>query len=141
MMIPQPTHGSFGEIIIVALTFFLICMSALRAKNKRKPQKKPTPSPAAPQMQTTGQLRKNPKPTAMTSDRHMSSLHESFKNLEDRNNDWLANQLKEEKALEGKLSAMYYLKKNHEANCDAKKIRDVHRRNCDAEGIDRGSIS
>ena len=73
-------------------------------------------------------------------DNSLHSLHESFKDLEDRNNDWLARQLREEKVLERKMSAMYSLKKHHEENCDARSVRDSHRRNCDAEGIDRGTV-
>lgn len=48
-----------------------------------------------------------------------------FRRLEDRENDWLARQLREEKASEKRFSAMFGLKLEHAMRCDA-------------EGIDNG---
>ena len=58
-----------------------------------------------------------------------------FRALEDRNNDWLAKQLREERFYEKKFSAMYGLKRQHAANCDADSLRREHEENCDAEEL------
>lgn len=58
-----------------------------------------------------------------------------FRALEDRNNDWLAKQLREERFYEQKFSAMYGLKRQHAANCDADSLRREHEENCDAEEL------
>lgn len=57
----------------------------------------------------------------------------SFKNsgtvstfLEDRNNDWLANQLREEHRAFKKTSEMFDLKIEHVSHCDAKILKQTH---------------
>lgn len=56
--------------------------------------------------------------------------------MEDRNHDWLAKQLAEERIAYFRTSAMFDLKMSHAANCDAAKLRDQHERSCDAGGVD-----
>ena len=56
--------------------------------------------------------------------------------MEDRNHDWLAKQLAEERVALFKTSAMFDLKMSHAAKCDAKELRDSHAKNCDAGGVD-----
>ena len=58
--------------------------------------------------------------------------------MEDRNNDWLARQLKEEKYLlsHGPLSD---LGASHDRHCAADELKRSHSRSCDADGIDRGT--
>ena len=43
----------------------------------------------------------------------------AYRRLEDRENDWLARQLREEKASEKRFSAMFGLKLEHAMRCDA----------------------
>lgn len=43
----------------------------------------------------------------------------AYRRLEDRENDWLARQLREEKASEKRFSAMFGLKLEHALRCDA----------------------
>ena len=43
----------------------------------------------------------------------------AYRRLEDRENDWLAQQLREEKASEKRFSAMFGLKLEHVLRCDA----------------------
>ena len=56
--------------------------------------------------------------------------------LDDREHDWLAGQLREERAAKKRMSDMFELKAYHEANCDAEALRRFHASDCDAEGID-----
>ncbi|MCR4740472.1 MAG: hypothetical protein K5886_09485 [Lachnospiraceae bacterium] len=66
-----------------------------------------------------------------------------YRRMEDRKNDWMAKQLRYEKAAYYEVRKMfdfkYDAKSDHEKNCDAGIVRDEHRRNCDAEGIDTGT--
>ena len=59
----------------------------------------------------------------------------SYLLLEDRENDWLARQIREESECERHFSAMYGLKRQHAANCDADSLRREHEENCDAEEL------
>ena len=57
---------------------------------------------------------------------------------DDRSNDWMARQLRDEAIAMVKVSDMFKLKQSHSSNCDAEFIRRFHESNCDAEGIDNG---
>ena len=59
--------------------------------------------------------------------------------IHDDRNDWLSQQLAEEKRSERLMSAMFGLKLEHALDCDAGKIRDAHAANCDAEEVKRYS--
>lgn len=52
----------------------------------------------------------------------------AYRRLEDRENDWLAQQLREEKASERKFSAMFGLKLEHALRCDADGIDNAEGR-------------
>ena len=56
--------------------------------------------------------------------------------MDDREHDWLAGQLREEKAAKRRMSAMFELKAEHAADCDAETLKRFHASNCDAEGVD-----
>ncbi|MCR5420668.1 MAG: hypothetical protein K6E98_06670 [Lachnospiraceae bacterium] len=64
---------------------------------------------------------------------------EGFNLLDDRNNDWLAKQLNEEKKSKQLISEMFQLKQEHLNNCDAEFIKRFHASNCDAQAIDDGN--
>lgn len=53
--------------------------------------------------------------------------------LEDRDNDWLASQLREERRSGNRMSDMFDLKEEHANNCDAYAIKREHERNCGRE--------
>ncbi len=55
---------------------------------------------------------------------------------DDRNNDWLAQQLREEHKAFKATSEMFDLKIEHASHCDARLLEQFHRRNCTASGID-----
>ena len=55
---------------------------------------------------------------------------------DDKTNDWLARQLREEHRAFKATSEMFDLKIEHASHCDARLIEQFHRRTCDAHGID-----
>ena len=55
---------------------------------------------------------------------------------DDRNGDWLARQLMDERRSLVMVNIMFQLKGNKE-NANAKMLKEMHERNCDANGIDR----
>ncbi|MCR5398839.1 MAG: hypothetical protein K6E68_04810 [Lachnospiraceae bacterium] len=56
--------------------------------------------------------------------------------MDDREHDWLAGQLRDERAAKRRMSDMFDLKMEHTRSCEAEMLRDFHSSNCDAEGID-----
>lgn len=63
---------------------------------------------------------------------------ESMTLKDDRSNDWMARQLRDEAVAMAKVSDMFKLKQSHMNNCDAEFIKRFHESNCDADGIDTG---
>ena len=63
---------------------------------------------------------------------------ESMTLKDDRSNDWMARQLRDEAVAMAKVSDMFKLKQSHMNNCDAEFIKRFHESNCDADGIDNG---
>lgn len=55
---------------------------------------------------------------------------------DDKNNDWLARQLRDEHKAFKATSEMFDLKIEHASHCDARILEQFHRRNCDASGVD-----
>ena len=55
---------------------------------------------------------------------------------DDREHDWLHRQLIEEHQAYRRTSAMFNLKYEHAASCDARRVAQYHRENCDAHGVD-----
>jgi hypothetical protein len=77
--------------------------------------------------------------------------------MEDRKNDWLAQQLQEEKRAQARINAMFgirfsagteraassdarALRKDHFENCDAGSIKAAHAANCDAKAVRNNSV-
>ncbi|MBR5359857.1 MAG: hypothetical protein IK123_03110 [Lachnospiraceae bacterium] len=56
--------------------------------------------------------------------------------MDDREHDWLAGQLRDERTAKRRMSDMFDLKMDHSRNCDAEMLRQFHSSNCDAEGVD-----
>lgn len=59
--------------------------------------------------------------------------------MDDRENDWLANQLRDEHKAFKQTSAMFDLKIEHVSHCDSRLLSTYHHINCDASGIDTGT--
>ena len=55
---------------------------------------------------------------------------------DDRSNDWLAKQLRDEAKAATYVKEMFNLKYDHYKSCDAETIKRFHEDNCDASGID-----
>ena len=113
--------------VLIFIIFVLIIIASTAAKMKpkktaRKPRQKAAMSGGTP-------------PRTMSQQKGDSATR-TYRMLEDRENDWLARQRREEAATERRFSAMYGLKRMHEANCPARNLRDEHRRSCDATSID-----
>ena len=58
---------------------------------------------------------------------------------DDKTNDWLARQLRDEARAMNVLSDMFQLKAEHSNSCDAEFIRRFHESNCDTHGVDDGT--
>ena len=64
------------------------------------------------------------------------SIRENGLLLEDRKNDWLAKQMREEAEIYRR-GSLYDLGAAHEADCDAKRIKLFHARTHNSNGVDR----
>ena len=66
-----------------------------------------------------------------------------YKQMEDRKNDWMAKQLRDEKiayyAVRRMFDFKYDAKTDHMENCDARAIKTEHHANCDADRRDTGA--
>ena len=70
--------------------------------------------------------------------KHMASETKNARMMDDRSNDWLAKQLREERVSFYRMSAMFDLKTSHKNSCEAEMIRRFHEDNCDAGVVDAG---
>lgn len=59
--------------------------------------------------------------------------------FENRERDWLAQQLYEENRTASMVDEMFDIRHNHASNCDAQNLRQEHLNNCDASGVDNPS--
>lgn len=59
---------------------------------------------------------------------------------DNRGNDWLSQQLREEHAAFKRTSEMFDLKREHAASCDARRVALEHYEHCDAAGVDQGEL-
>ncbi len=120
----------FIQICVVVCIIIVAGRKQAAKKNDKKPYMR-KPSTLPPQ----GRANAGKRRTAL---RYNAEEGNAF--VDDKNNDWLAKQLEEEKKIQGRLSEMFGLrynaKKDHEANCDAARIKKEHEKNCNADGID-----
>ena len=65
--------------------------------------------------------------------------HDGMTLADDRANDWMARQLKDEAVAMAKVSDMFKIRQEHMNKCDAEFIKRFHESSCDAEGIDDGT--
>lgn len=113
--------------VLIFIIFVLIIIASTAAKLK--------PKKTARTMRQKAAMSGRTQPRAVSQQKADSAVR-TYRMLEDRENDWLARQRREEAATERRFSAMYGLKRMHEANCPARNLRDEHRRSCDATSID-----
>ena len=113
--------------VLIFIIFVLIIIASTAAKLK--------PKKTARTMRQKAAMSGRTQPRTVSQQNADRAIH-AYRMLEDRENDWLARQRREEAATERRFSAMYGLKRMHEENCPARNLRDEHRRNCDATSID-----
>ena len=128
----------FSIIIIVAVT--IMAMRRLNMRDKK------AASPKSASVKTTSTKPASAKTTSTRPvyegavhdfDRPVKTSRISATTLkDDRNNDWLAKQMREERSALNAMSEMFGLKLSHMANCEARNIRKEHHDNCDAGSID-----
>lgn len=116
----------------IVIIIFVMVISIAGSAAKTKSQKSGTKSLHQKAMVDTRNKQRTDahRAKATKADYHM---------MEDRDNDWLARQRREEAASEKRFSAMYGLKREHAANCDARRLRNEHYGSCNADGVDIGS--
>ena len=131
--------AAFGGLIYVVILIFIISSVIKRAKNAggavNKPVK-PGQSVAGKGTRRTGFTNYRPHKDIISVSRDMGDAKGSSTLRDDRNNDWLARQLREEHRAFKMTSEMFDLKIEHASHCDARLLEQFHRRNCTAEGVD-----
>ena len=76
--------------------------------------------------------------SAQTVKEKRTTLSTLSRTMENRDSDWLAKQLADERVAKRWMSDMMDLRQSHMDNCDARDARFDHMNNCDAGGIDDG---
>lgn len=67
---------------------------------------------------------------------HMAKENIRSSLTDDRNNDWLAKQLRDERVAYTRMSSMFELKMEHRSSCEAEMIKRFHEDNCHANEVD-----
>lgn len=68
--------------------------------------------------------------------KHMAREKMNIRGWEDRNGDWLARQMDDERQAQRKVSEMFQLKMQHRNNCEAEMLKQFHESHCDADSVD-----
>lgn len=131
--------AAFGSIIYVVILIFIVSSVIKRAKKAGGTLNNPL-NPARPvagkTARRTGFTNYRPHKDIISVSRDMGDAKGSSTLRDDRNNDWLARQLREEHRAFKMTSEMFDLKIEHASHCDARLLEQFHRRNCTAEGVD-----
>ncbi len=130
----------FGEhfmTIIIDILMVLVIVLSLRRAVRNSSERKGTARDRA-SADKFNDLIKNYN--AVNSSKVISvRKHDGMTLMDDRANDWMAKQLKDEAIAMVKVSDMFKIKQEHANKCDAEFIRRFHESTCDAEGIDDGT--
>ena len=133
--------AAFGSIIYVVILIFIVSSVVKRAKKAggtlNNPAKPALPVAGKP-ARRTGFTNYRPHKDIISVNRDMGDAKGSSTLRDDRNNDWLAMQLREEAKARVRMSDMFQMKTEHSNKCDAEFIKRFHESNCDADGIDTG---
>ena len=123
--------------LITFLFIIIVCVALIkRSKNALMDQQIATRKGAqAPAGRPRGFTNYRPHNDITSVSRDMSDKNSSVLR-DDKNNDWLARQLREEHRAFKMTSEMFDLKIEHASHCDARILEQFHRRNCDASGVD-----
>ncbi len=128
--------GALSSIIIVVV-FFVLISKALKKSGAGTAKSKLAPRGSQPggSVRPKGFTNYRPHKDIVSVSRDMGDSKGSVLR-DDRSNDWLARQLREEHKAFKETSEMFDLKIEHASHCDARFIEQFHRRNCDARGVD-----
>ena len=117
-------YSIFLYIIIIIIILFA------KANNNNKNIKDTTNS------KTFKKVRQSVMPDSNQAITPINQVQTSVGNIKDnRENDWLAKQLRAEQASQEVISDMFQLKREHLNNCEADYIKREHANNCDAEQV------
>lgn len=116
--------------VLVSIVVFAFIITKV-AKSSKKASAKGKRAPAAPRYTNY-----RPHKDITSVSRDMSDKRGNSVLRDDKNNDWLARQLRDEHKAFKATSEMFDLKIEHASHCDARLIEQYHRRNCSASGID-----
>ena len=84
----------------------------------------------------SGYVNYTPHKDLVSVSRDMGDRRNSSVLRDDKENDWLARQLREEHRAFKATSEMFDLKIEHASHCDARLMQQFHHRNCSADGVD-----
>ena len=124
-------------IVSLLILVWIIYAVVKKSKNVSETQKNPAAQkkPAA-HKRPQGFTNYRPHRDIVSVSRDMGDSKNSSVLRDDRANDWLARQLREEHRAFKATSEMFDLKIEHASHCDARLMEQFHRRYCDASGID-----
>ncbi len=129
--------GALSSILVVVIFFVVISKALKKAASGTTTSKlAPRPGQQGKPVRPRGYTNYRPHKDIVSVSRDMGDSKGSSTLRDDRNNDWLARQLREEHKAFKETSEMFDLKIEHASHCDAKYIEQFHRRNCDAGGVD-----
>lgn len=128
-----------GALVYLVVMFFIV-FSIIRSAKKNGYMANKTGQPGA-----VPAAKANARPRGYTNFRPHKDIVSVSRDMSDRNsavlkddrdNDWLARQLREEHRAFKLTSEMFDLKIEHASHCDARLLEQFHRHNCTADGID-----
>lgn len=132
------------EDLFGVIVFIIICtVIFVNQKSKKSASKKvSTPRAVIKSSSTNTKYVAKPvsnTPTKVANNKILAAEVNHNMLADDRTNDWLARQLRDEHLAFKQTKDMFDLKIEHASHCDAKYIRDFHHRECDAQRIDTAS--
>ena len=137
-------------ITIVAIVFIVIAILNKSKKNNstnntKRPAPAKRPNPTVNQRSTSASRQVSVK-TTVNKPNIVEKRREAVRTeinrtmlLEDRNNDWLARQLRDEHKAFKDTKDMFDLKIEHSSHCDAEYIKQFHQKTCSANKVDTAS--
>lgn len=125
------------SIFSLIILFWVVFVLVKKAKNSQQNTARRPQGPGGPvqKKRPGGYTNYRPHKDIVSVSRDMGDSKGSILR-DDKANDWLAQQLREEHRAFKLTSEMFDLKIEHASHCDARLIEQFHRRHCDAEGID-----
>lgn len=137
------------EVLLVIIIYFVVIIAVVKRVIKSSKEAKGTINQGPKRAQTMASKstsRSNfqePVKATIKKDslnRHMAKESGGTTALrDDRSNDWLAKQLRDEKNAMYMMSDMFAMKAQHKSSCEAEMIKRFHEDNCDANYVDQAT--